>query len=75
LAQPLKAEGPREGFLRARLWVGEDATVGADASLDQDSSLTSVLAAANGCVRRAADAPAAEPGEIVEAFLFEGRSL
>ena len=75
LAQPLKAEGPREGFLRAKLWVGEDATLWADASLDQDSSLTSVLATANGCIRRAAGAPAAGPGEIVEAFLFEGRSL
>jgi molybdopterin molybdotransferase len=75
LAAPLKAEGPREGFLRARLWVGEDATLWADASLDQDSSLTSILAAANGCIRRAANVAEGTPGDIVEAFLFEGRSL
>lgn len=75
LAKPLKPEGPREGFLRARLWVGEDATLWADATLDQDSSLTSVLAAANGCIRRPADAPAATAGDIVEALLFEGRTL
>ncbi len=75
LSAPLKAEGPREGFLRAKLWVGDDATVWADAALDQDSSLTSVLAAANGCIRRATAAPAAKAGAIVEAFLFEGRGL
>jgi molybdopterin molybdotransferase len=75
LAAPVKAEGPREGFLRAKMWVGEDATVWADATLDQDSSLTTVLAAANGCIRRAANALEGQSGDIVEAFLFEGRSL
>jgi len=75
LACPLRPEGGRESFLRAKLWVGEDAILWADPSLDQDSSLTSVLAAANGCIRRLAGAPAAAEGDIVEAFLFEGRSL
>lgn len=75
LTQSLKAEGPREAYLRAKIMVDAHATLWADPSADQDSALTSVLAGANGLIRRDAAAPAAEEGERVTALLFEGRAL
>jgi molybdopterin molybdotransferase len=75
LVKPLKAEGPRESFLRARIGVDGAGCLWADASADQDSSLVSVLATSNGYVRRFALAPAAETSAHLPCALFEGRSL
>lgn len=61
LAQPLSANGPREHWARARL--GPD---GASAFADQDSSLVTVFAQAAALLRRAAKAPAAAAGDLVE---------
>ena len=68
LAQPLPANGPREHWARARL--GPD---GASAFADQDSSLVTVFAQADGLLRRAAGAPAAEAGETVEILRLDRR--
>jgi molybdopterin molybdotransferase len=61
LAAPLAANGARETYLRARL--GEDGA--AHVFDNQDSSLLSVMAAANALVLRAAHAPAAPAGASV----------
>lgn len=66
LAQPLPANGPREHWARARL--GPD---GASAFADQDSSLVTVFAQADALLRRPANAPAAQAGELVEILRLE----
>jgi molybdopterin molybdotransferase len=67
LAAPLKANGPREQWMRAQLSFA-DGVVAVRPSLDQDSSLVSVFAASDALLRRPPDAPAAEAGELVEAL-------
>ncbi|MBU3079232.1 molybdopterin molybdotransferase MoeA [Sphingomonas quercus] len=66
LAGPIAANGPRDHYLRGRL--GRDGTGGrvVTAFANQDSSLVSVMAAADVLVRRRPNAPAAEAGEPVE---------
>ena len=65
LGEPLPANGPREAWLRATLTIEDGmATVTADAR--QDSGLQTPLAASNALLRRAAHAPAASPGEMVD---------
>jgi molybdopterin molybdotransferase len=65
LSQPLGGNGPREHWMRARLEVRGGEVV-AQPFRDQDSSLVSVFAAANALLRRAAGAPPAAAGEVVE---------
>lgn len=65
LAKPTPANGPREHWARARLSVIE-AVLTAQIMTDQDSSLVTVFALADALVRRAAGAPAADAGALVE---------
>ncbi len=62
--------GPREHWMRARITVGADGTLGAQAFADQDSSLVSVFAMADALVRRPGGAAALAAGEPVEALLL-----
>lgn len=62
---PLPANGGREHWMRAQLsFAGGEVTV--RPYRDQDSSLVSVFAVADGLLRRQAGAPAAAPGDVVE---------
>src|SRR6185436_16097247 len=65
LAEALPANGPREHWMRAKL-AFEGGSVSAQPYRDQDSSLVSVFAISDGLLRRAAGAPAAATGEVVD---------
>jgi molybdopterin molybdotransferase len=65
LAQPLPANGPREHWMRAKLTL-EGGEVLAQPYRDQDSSLVSVFAIADGLLRRGAGVPPAGAGDVVE---------
>jgi molybdopterin molybdotransferase len=65
LEADLPANGPREHWMRAKLgYVAGEVRV--RAYRDQDSSLVSVFAASDALLRRAAGAPAAAAGAVVE---------
>ena len=66
LAAAIGANGAREAWLRARVEVDAAGQLLVTVESRQDSSLTSVLAAADALVRRAVDAPALAAGETVE---------
>jgi molybdopterin molybdotransferase len=66
LIAPIAANGAREAWLRARVAVDAAGQALVTVESRQDSSLTSVLAAANALVRRAVDAPALGAGQTVE---------
>jgi molybdopterin molybdotransferase len=66
LAAPLRANGPRVQLLRAVLTHDDTGTLMAQALGDQDSSLVTVFAQADGLLRRPAQAPAAAAGELVD---------
>lgn len=69
LAAPMAAEGPREHYQRCRLaWTADG--LEAQALSDQDSSLMTVFAAADGLMRREANAPAAAAGDPVEVLIL-----
>ena len=65
LAEPMKANGPREHWMRARLSV-EAGELLVRPYRDQDSSLVTVFAAADALLRRRPDAPALGAGDVVE---------
>jgi molybdopterin molybdotransferase len=65
LAQDLPATGPREHWMRAQLSY-EGGQVLVRPYRDQDSSLVSVFAAADGLLRRPAGAPPALAGDVAE---------
>ncbi len=70
LAAPLAANGPREHWARARLaWA--DGGLRATAMTDQDSSLVSIFAEADGLIRQPVGAPAMAVGDVVEVLLLE----
>lgn len=71
LTEALPANGPREAWLRAKLDVSLDGVLTVTPFRDQDSSLVSVFAAADALLRRPANAPAAEAGDVVEALKLE----
>jgi molybdopterin molybdotransferase len=66
LAAPLGKNGPREQLMRVLLSHDEAGQLWARAPFDQDSSLVTVFAQAEGLMRRPAAAPPAEIGELVE---------
>ena len=66
LDAPLEANGPREHYMRARSKAGADGRRYVTPFADQDSSLVTVMAAADILIRRLPHAPAAKAGEIVE---------
>lgn len=65
LAEALAANGPRDHYLRAQAFAGSDGRHRVRPFPDQDSSLVTVMAAADVLVRRPPFAPAAEMGEVV----------
>lgn len=66
LGQALAANGPRDHYIRAEAAPGLDGARIVRPFADQDSSLVTVMAAANALIRRRPHAPAAEAGEVVE---------
>lgn len=72
LASPLPENGPREHFARARLRRNDDGVLLAEAASDQDSSLVSVLAAADGLIRRLPHAAPAAAGDRVDLLMLGG---
>ena len=71
LAATLPANGPREHYMRATLCYDAHGGLLAEAAIDQDSSLVSVLASAGGLIRRLANAPAAAAGEAVDLVMLD----
>jgi molybdopterin molybdotransferase len=67
LAEDLPANGPREHWMRAKLTYAKGG-ITVSPRPDQDSSLVSVFAAADALLKRAAGAPAAVAGEVVEVW-------
>jgi molybdopterin molybdotransferase len=65
-AGPLASNGERESWMRAVLSHGKAGEVIATPLGDQDSSLVTVFAAADGLLRRQPLAPAIRPGDLVE---------
>ncbi len=75
LKTKLRANDRRQDYLRATLTRGDDGTLEAEPFRMQDSSMMSLLAAADCLVIRAPHAPAAEPGEMVEIIPLTGLSI
>ncbi len=71
LTAPLKANGKRQDYIRARLSVSEGVLVAEAFSL-QDSSMQKVFAKADALIIRRVDAPPAAPGDTVEVLLLNG---
>ena len=57
--------------MRAGLAFGADGVVTVEPFREQDSSMVSVFARADGLLRRPADAPAAPVGDVVEVLRLE----
>ena len=66
LNAPLEANGQRQHFMRASLDFGIGGEMAATPLSSQDSSLVSVLAAADCLIIRSSGAPSAEVGDFVE---------
>jgi molybdopterin molybdotransferase len=66
LAGPLSANGPREAYLRSTLAVDNTGACIANPYSNQDSSLISIMASSQALVRRPANAPPANPGDVVD---------
>ena len=66
LAAPLPKGGPREHWMRAALTTSAGGALVAEAFPDQESSLVSVFARANGLIRRPIGAPLASAGDLVD---------
>ena len=64
--QALPANGGREQWMRARLSYSADGALLATPLRDQDSSLLTVYSAADALLRRTANAPVAESGDVVQ---------
>ncbi|MBP2227241.1 molybdopterin molybdotransferase [Azospirillum agricola] len=75
LAVALKANDRREDYLRATLATGADGGLTVTPFARQDSALTSLYARADCLIRRAAHAPPASPGEMVEILSLSGGAL
>lgn len=66
LAAPMAGNGPRDHYVRAEVIVTEDGQRRVRPFPDQDSSLVTVMAAANALIRRPPHAPAMGAGERVQ---------
>lgn len=71
LTKAIAPAGPREHWMRAKLSVDADGSLGAEPYPDQDSSLIKVLSDADALVRRRAGSPAAQAGERVDVLRLE----
>jgi molybdopterin molybdotransferase len=78
LSSALRANGPRETYLRGAVTADAEGSLSAGAFSTQDSSLYTPLAKGNCLIRRIAGAPRVECGDIVECLVYGapfGRSL
>ena len=66
LDETLPANGPRDHYIRARIRSGPDGRRHVLPFENQDSSLVTVMAAANTLIRRLPHAPAVEAGAVVD---------
>jgi molybdopterin molybdotransferase len=71
LASPLRANGRRQDYIRARL-SRRDGLLTAEPFALQDSSMQKIFAQSDGLIVRPIDAPAAQPGDEVDVLLLEG---
>jgi len=71
LTDSLRANGPRENFLRARLSVGTDGTRQVSALDRQDSSLISPFLDADCLIRRLPASASAQAGEVIRTVWLE----
>jgi molybdopterin molybdotransferase len=71
LAEGLPPTGPREHWMRGVLEAGADGVPVARAFPDQESSLVGVFARADVLIRREADAPAADAGDVVQVLRLD----
>ncbi|MEP6392248.1 MAG: hypothetical protein ABJ045_02025, partial [Alteripontixanthobacter sp.] len=71
LTDGLRANGPRENFLRARLSVGIDGTRQVSALDRQDSSLISPFLDADCLIRRLPASASAQAGEVIRTVWLE----
>ena len=65
LHTPLKANGARETYLRARSWHDDQGQLWSEAFPDQDSSLMRVFAASDCLIQRMPEEPAMGRGDLV----------
>ncbi len=65
LAAPLEANGPRDHYIRAHAEAGPDGARRVTPFANQDSSLVTIMAAANALIRHPPFASAAGVGEVV----------
>ena len=70
LAAPLGRNGPREQLMRVLLSHDDTGQLLARAPFDQDSSLVTVFAKAEGLMRRPVAAPPAEVGTLVDVLVL-----
>ena len=70
LAAPLKPNGGRVQLMRVMLAHDDDGVLTVDPLADQDSSLVTVYAKADGLMRRPMNAPAAAAGEMVDVLIL-----
>src|SRR6266567_1394468 len=70
LASPLKANGRRQDYIRARV-TRRDGVLSAEPFALQDSSMQKVFAQAEGLIIRRVDAPAAQAGDAVDVLLLD----
>lgn len=75
LAADLPVNGPRDHYIRAHAVAGSDGARRVTPFADQDSSLVSVMAAANTLIRRAPHAPPALAGSVVSLLPPSGHAL
>ena len=71
LATPLKANGKRQDYVRARLRVS-DGVLTVEPFALQDSSMQKVFAQADALIIRPVHAPPAASGDTVEVLLLNG---
>jgi molybdopterin molybdotransferase len=70
LASPLRANGRRQDYIRARV-TRRDGVLSAEPFALQDSSMQKVFAQADGLIIRRVDAPAAQAGDIVDVLMLD----
>jgi molybdopterin molybdotransferase len=71
LARPVPANRGRDHLMRVVLSHDETGRLVAEAPFDQDSSLVTVFAKADGLMRRPPDSPAAEAGDLVDVLILD----
>jgi molybdopterin molybdotransferase len=71
LSTPLKANGKRQDYIRARLSASKGTLVAEPFAL-QDSSMHKIFAEADALIIRRVDAPPADAGDEVEVLLLDG---